>query len=89
MSEDEEKPSKNKRRKLSAESNFEEESEMNESEEAEEYDDEEFEDEDDSNWDSNCYICNKKGNVVCCDGCSKVAHLKCLKLRVVPENEWY
>ena len=86
----EESKPKNKRRKLSADSIFEDEESIDDDEsvEMEDYDDDE-EFDDDSNWDSNWYVCNKKGNVVWCDGCTKVAHLKCLKLRVVPENEWY
>lgn len=54
-----------------------------------EIEEEEEEADDDSGWDNNCYVCSKPGEVICCEGCSKVAHLKCLKLRVIPENDWY
>lgn len=40
-------------------------------------------------WDENCYICEDGGNMLCCEGCSKVAHVKCLKLKKAPKDDWY
>lgn len=78
------KPKRSKRQKTQNESEFDEESD----EESDgEFDDEAEDDEED--WDNNCYICNKPGEVICCETCSRVAHIKCLLLRVVPESDWY
>ena len=38
-------------------------------------------------WETRCYMCRKGGNVVCCDGCSHVVHLKCAGLKKAP-NSW-
>jgi hypothetical protein len=35
-------------------------------------------------WDEYCFICNDGGNVICCDGCTNVAHLSCLKMKQEP-----
>jgi len=62
--------------KLSAkESSYAKESEEDESS------DQESEDSISREWDEYCYICDDGGNVICCDGCSNVAHLSCLKMK--------
>jgi hypothetical protein len=72
------KNTRNKRsRQDSSESEVSEESESSESED------------ESRQWDDYCYICNNGGNVLCCDSCSKVAHLKCLKLRTEPTGDWH
>lgn len=35
-------------------------------------------------WEERCYKCQKYGEVMCCEGCSNVAHFPCLGLRVRP-----
>jgi hypothetical protein len=40
-------------------------------------------------WDEYCYICDDGGNVICCDGCSNVAHLSCLKMKQQPKDDWH
>lgn len=35
----------------------------------------------DDEWDDECYVCKKEGDVMCCEGCTRVAHWKCLNLR--------
>lgn len=35
-----------------------------------------------------CYLCDGVGVVICCDKCSKVAHLNCLGLEKIPEGDW-
>ena len=72
-SDEESNKPKNKRRKLRNESEFEEDSVEPESEEESEN---EGEGDDDSQWDSNCYICGRTGDVICCEGCPRVARLK-------------
>lgn len=86
-SDDESKPRRTKRQRVQNESEFDEESVNDESMGEEEEEEEEADD--DSQWDSNCYICSKPGEVICCESCTNVAHLTCLKLRVIPENDWY
>lgn len=39
-------------------------------------------------WEDNCAICNKGGDVICCDTCDKVFHLRCLELKEIPEGNW-
>lgn len=34
-------------------------------------------------------MCRKGGNLLCCDGCTNVAHLQCLSLKKPPEGEWH
>ena len=81
---DEESKPKNKRRKINNESDFDDES-LDE----EESEEQSLEEGSESQWDSNCYKCGKQGDLLCCESCPKVAHLKWLKLKVVPENDWY
>lgn len=51
---------------------------------------EESEDEQTSReWDEYCFVCNDGGNVICCDGCTNVAHLNCLKMKSEPTGDWH
>lgn len=36
-----------------------------------------------NNWKQTCYICSKYGDLICCDGCSNVAHQFCACLQVI------
>lgn len=76
---------RSKRQKTQNESDFEEDEVMEE--ESEDFEGEE--EESDNHWENLCYLCKKKGEVICCEKCPHVAHLKCLNLRQVPENDWY
>ncbi|KAJ3210649.1 Small subunit (SSU) processome component [Dinochytrium kinnereticum] len=49
-------------------------------------DDEESESDDSDNI---CAICNEHGELMCCDGCPAVFHIKCLGLDHVPDIEWF
>jgi len=40
-------------------------------------------------WEEKCYKCEKYGEVMCCEGCSNVAHYPCLGLKDPPDEEWY
>ena len=35
-----------------------------------------------------CWVCEKGGNLLCCDTCNLSYHLKCVKLRSVPRGSW-
>ena len=37
-----------------------------------------------------CYVCNLGGNLLCCDKCTFVFHLQCVrpKLKEVPPGDW-
>lgn len=35
-----------------------------------------------------CYICKDGGKLIMCDNCPKVAHIKCLGIKKVPQGEW-
>jgi hypothetical protein len=43
----------------------------------------------DSYWKERCYKCRKGGEVLCCNGCRNVAHLRCSTVPRVPDGEWY
>lgn len=43
---------------------------------------------DSKEWDEYCYVCNDGGNVLCCEGCTQVAHVSCVGLRAKPKGEW-
>lgn len=43
---------------------------------------EQDEGDDSKEWDEYCYVCNDGGNVLCCEGCTQVAHVSCANLRV-------
>ena len=40
-------------------------------------------------WDNKCYVCNRGGNVLCCETCTHIAHLGCVGLRKEPEGDWH
>ena len=40
-------------------------------------------------WDEYCYVCDDGGNVLCCEGCTRVAHVSCVGLRTKPKADWY
>lgn len=42
---------------------------------------------DDGNVDY-CELCDDAGDLVCCDRCPRSFHLKCLRVRSVPDGEW-
>ncbi|XP_067118845.1 MYND-type zinc finger-containing chromatin reader ZMYND8-like isoform X1 [Centruroides vittatus] len=42
----------------------------------------------DINNDSYCWICHKEGNVLCCEGCPRVFHLRCLGEEEEPPGDW-
>lgn len=48
----------------------------------------EQENEMDDGLDDHCAICGQRGLLVCCDQCSNVYHLACVKLTDVPDGEW-
>lgn len=49
----------------------------------------EEDEEEDRSWEDRCYICRKAGSLLCCDGCSHVAHVPCLGLKKEPEGDWH
>lgn len=40
-------------------------------------------------WSSTCMHCNRGGNLLCCDGCTNAAHLKCTGLLRMPSGDWF
>lgn len=42
----------------------------------------------DSEWDDECYKCKKKGDVICCESCPHVVHIKCIGLKTNPTGDW-
>ncbi|KAK0136023.1 Nucleosome-remodeling factor subunit BPTF [Merluccius polli] len=38
--------------------------------------------------DDHCRVCHRLGDLLCCETCSAVYHLECVKLTAVPEDEW-
>ncbi|XP_077869215.1 MYND-type zinc finger-containing chromatin reader ZMYND8-like [Saccoglossus kowalevskii] len=43
----------------------------------------------DSRNDFYCWICHKEGSVICCEVCPRVYHVRCLKLSIEPEGDWF
>lgn len=43
----------------------------------------------DDEWDEECYVCKKDGDVMCCETCTLVCHFKCTELKTKPTGEWY
>ena len=35
-----------------------------------------------------CWICHKEGDVICCETCPRVFHLKCIQLENAPTEDW-
>ncbi len=44
--------------------------------------------EEDDGADEVCNICSDGGDLLVCDECPRVYHLKCVKLRRVPKGQW-
>merc|ERR1712045_452976 len=42
----------------------------------------------DSQNDCFCWICHKEGDVICCETCPRVFHLKCIQMDTAPTDEW-
>ena len=38
--------------------------------------------------DGYCWICHKEGDVICCETCPRVFHLKCIQLESSPAEDW-
>ena len=34
-----------------------------------------------------CWICHKEGDVICCETCPRVFHLKCIQLETAPTGK--
>ena len=51
----------------------------------------EEEDDDDADVPSECHYCKRGGSLLCCDGCPKAFHLKCLypPLKKPPTTDWF
>ena len=54
-----------------------------------EVDEDDESDEDSKEWDEYCYECNDGGNMLCCEGCTKVAHASCVNLKTAPKGAWH
>lgn len=39
-------------------------------------------------YDDHCRVCHRLGDLLCCETCTAVYHLECVKLEAVPEDEW-
>ena len=55
----------------------------------EEVDEEDESGDDSKEWDEYCYVCNDGGNMLCCEGCTKVAHASCASLKIAPKGAWH
>jgi hypothetical protein len=42
----------------------------------------------DAHNDSYCWICHKEGEVICCETCPRVFHIKCIQLETAPTEDW-
>lgn len=40
-------------------------------------------------WDVECGVCRLGGELLCCDGCPRAFHTKCIDLKTVPDDEWF
>jgi len=38
--------------------------------------------------DGYCWICHKEGDVICCETCPRVFHVKCIQLEASPAEDW-
>ncbi|CAI5746958.1 unnamed protein product [Peronospora destructor] len=43
----------------------------------------------DDQWDVDCSVCSLGGELLCCDGCPRAFHVKCIGLPEVPATEWF
>ena len=41
-----------------------------------------------NNNDCYCWICHKEGEVICCETCPRVFHLRCIQLDAAPTEDW-
>jgi hypothetical protein len=49
-----------------------------------------MEGQEDDGQDDTCYICGKSGELLCCETCPKVAHLRCVGLTTICDDEdWF
>ena len=64
--------------------------EISEEDEQEEEEEELEEDqENEKEWDDSCFVCDKGGNVLCCETCTHVAHINCLGMKKPPQGDWH
>ena len=42
-----------------------------------------------SKHEDNCFFCEDGGELICCEGCTRVVHPECIGLNEVPEEDWY
>lgn len=40
-------------------------------------------------YDNTCLYCGEVGDLICCDGCTRVFHLSCAKMECVPVGIWF
>ena len=38
--------------------------------------------------DGYCWLCHKEGEVICCEACPRVFHIKCIQLDSSPAEDW-
>ncbi|KAL3827047.1 hypothetical protein ACHAXA_007554 [Cyclostephanos tholiformis] len=51
----------------------------------------EEEEEEEDRHDTECYVCNDGGDLICCDGCERAYHSNCHKPKIwdLPDGVWY
>lgn len=37
----------------------------------------------------NCFFCDDGGELICCEGCTRVVHPECIGFEKVPEDDWF
>lgn len=38
---------------------------------------------------TSCTFCGYGGEMICCEGCPRVAHIRCANLKEIPEDDWF